>query len=580
MKIQRFHSRRVWLLHSLLLLAVLVVAYISGSVQYRTIRDQRIEELRTQQQNWARTSGNLIEQNIRLLAVMLPDLEEPLPEYITVSGIWLKKILTIDRSNPQALSHLSEESNESFRQQVQQLCQQTEDGFPRILSNGADIWLVTMTRDTHQLRLGLLSGERIASELLAIKSRVLDADSYLIVDEKMVLSGTGIVDSMDQIITDASLLQEIKSSMQAGLVGAPAPDWQSNGELTLLTLQPIIPVTGARWFLLIKRDNVDAYVDQNLRPLIWQLVSSSVTMVVAVMVILISTTISLFRGRRRIERLRMEMLNRDLQKARSIQLKWLPPPCHQTEHYRIAAVNEPAAHISGDFYNWFDLSSAPGDPSRTALLIGDVSGHGLPAAFLMATTQLILKNTLFASPDPGKCLTELNRQLCSLAYQGQFVTLLIMVVEYNESRILMASAGQAAPLLKRDNDCFSVSVESQLVAGVDPTMQYHTQSVPIRRGDQLLLFTDGVVETTNESGEQFGYSRLIEAFRNAPKEPQKTLHSILGAIAAHRQGNEPDDDLTMVAFQWSDPILDTRRTTDKSGHGLTNRFGSELHQRP
>ncbi|GIW76801.1 MAG: hypothetical protein KatS3mg104_1864 [Phycisphaerae bacterium] len=243
-------------------------------------------------------------------------------------------------------------------------------------------------------------------------------------------------------------------------------------------------------------------------------------------------------------------------------------------------MNEPAAHISGDFYNWFDLSSAPGDPSRTALLIGDVSGHGLPAAFLMATTQLILKNTLFASPDPGKCLTELNRQLCSWRIRGQFVTLLIMVVEYNESRILMASAGQAAPLLKRDNDCFSVSVESQLVAGVDPTMQYHTQSVPIRRGDQLLLFTDGVVETTNESGEQFGYSRLIEAFRNAPKEPQKTLHSILGAIAAHRQGNEPDDDLTMVAFQWSDPILDTRRTTDKSGHGLTNRFGSELHQRP
>lgn len=564
MKIQRFHSRRVWVLHGLLLLAVLVVAYISGSVQYRTIRDQRIEELRTQQQNWARTSGNLIEQNIRLLAVMLPDLKEPLSEYVAISGIWLKKILTLDRSNPNRLSTLPEGTDEFFHRQIEQLIEQTTDSFPRILTDGENIWLITMTRDNQQLRLGLLSAERIASELLAIKSRVLDADSYLIMDEKMVLSGTGIVDSLEQIIKDASLLQDVRSSIQAGLVGAPAPDLQGNGELSVLTLQPIVPIPGARWFLMIRRDNVDAYVDQTLRPLIWQLVSSSITMVVAVMVILVSTTISLFRGRRRIERLRMEMLNRDLQKARSIQLKWLPPPCHQTGYYRIAAVNEPAAHISGDFYNWFDLPSGQDQSCRTALVIGDVSGHGLPAAFLMATTQLILKNTLFALPDPGKCLTELNRQLCSLAYQGQFVTLLILVVEYDESRILMASAGQAAPLLRRADECSAVSIESQLVAGVDPMMQYHTQCVPIRKGDQLLLFTDGVIETTSESGEQFGYTRLVEAFRNAPTEPEKALHSILGAIAAHRQGNEPDDDLTMVAYQWSDSKAPSLRKAEEA----------------
>lgn len=564
MKIQRFHSRRVWVLHGLLLLAVLVVAYISGSVQYRTIRDQRIEELRTQQQNWARTSGNLIEQNIRLLAVMLPDLKEPLSEYVATSGIWLKKILTLDRSNPNRLSTLPEGTDELFHRQIEQLIEQTTDSFPRILTDGENIWLITMTRDSQQLRLGLLSAERIASELLAIKSRVLDADSYLIMDEKMVLSGTGIVDSLEQIIKDASLLQDVRSSIQAGLVGAPAPDLQGNGELSVLTLQPIVPIPGVRWFLMIRRDNVDAYVDQTLRPLIWQLVSSSITMVVAVMVILVSTTISLFRGRRRIERLRMEMLNRDLQKARSIQLKWLPPPCHQTGNYRIAAVNEPAAHISGDFYNWFDLPLGQDQSCRTALVIGDVSGHGLPAAFLMATTQLILKNTLFALPDPGKCLTELNRQLCSLAYQGQFVTLLILVVEYDESRILMASAGQAAPLLRRADECSAVSIESQLVAGVDPMMQYHTQCVPIRKGDQLLLFTDGVIETTSESGEQFGYTRLVEAFRNAPTEPEKALHSILGAIAAHRQGNEPDDDLTMVAYQWSDSKTPSLRKAEEA----------------
>src|SRR5690606_28255903 len=119
-------------------------------------------------------------------------------------------------------------------------------------------------------------------------------------------------------------------------IGVP----QEDRDLSLITVQPLAPLPGSKWFLLIKRENVDAQIDKTLRPLVWQLVSGAGMMVVAVAIVLVSTTISLYRGRRRIERLRMDMLNRDLQKARSIQLKWLPAPILRNADYAIAAVNE------------------------------------------------------------------------------------------------------------------------------------------------------------------------------------------------------------------------------------------------
>jgi serine phosphatase RsbU (regulator of sigma subunit) len=545
---RRFHSRRVWILHGLLLAAVLAVAYVSGAAQYQAIRDQRIEELRTQQQNWARTSGNLIEQNIRLLAVTLPDLEQRIPVESAIPDVWLRAVATFDRQTGDPTGATLRELSEVVPR-VARHPDLLQIQAPTLRADQGEILLATPTRDQRGVRVALLSGEQISTELLAIKSRVLDAVSYLGVDDRTILTGGVPAKAVEAIITDPKLLEEVRSLIEAGSVGTPVHEPATNGELSLVTVQPLAPLPGARWFLLIKRDNVGEGIDKTLRPLVWQLVGGAVMMVSAVAIVLVSTTISLYRGRRRIERLRMDMLSRDLQKARSIQLKWLPAPVRRSDDYAIAAANEPAAHISGDFYNWFELPTDDHQPRRTALVLGDVSGHGLPAAFLMATTQLIIKNTLPTLIDPGACLGELNRQLCSLAYQGQFVTIMILVLDHDAGTLTIASAGQAPPLLKRDGRVSSIELDPQLVVGVDPSTEYQTLTQPTQPGDQLVLFTDGVVETTNDAGEQFGDRRLIDAFRTAPDDPEKTLHSILGAIATHRQGNDPDDDLTLVALR-------------------------------
>ena len=140
-------------------------------------------------------------------------------------------------------------------------------------------------------------------------------------------------------------------------------------------------------FVLINREAVIAPLAQTARTaILWAAV-----MVAAITVVLISSAIQLIRGRSRLETLRTEMIDRELREARQIQLMWLPrDTTHQPgEQIEIAAENLPASHISGDFYNFFDLPDG-----RTALVIGDVTGHGLVAAFLMATTQLLVRTTL------------------------------------------------------------------------------------------------------------------------------------------------------------------------------------------
>ncbi len=544
---RRFHSRRVWLLHGLLLVAVLAAAYISGRAQYRSIRDQRLEEMRVNQQNSARTTALLIEQNIRLLAIALPELDDRVGIVDAVPRTWIRAVATVGRS-----SWSVESPSATNADRVRQLLTRRADVLkivtPTLMTVDGELFLATPMRDVEKIRIAILSKEQISLEVQSIKARVLDADSYIGVDGP-ILNGEGQT-TLRQIIPNHSALNEVQTLIDAGSVGTSIIELPSPHEISLVTVQPVVPLPGAKWFLLIKRDRVDEQIARTLRPLIWQLASGASMMVVAVAVVLVSTTISLYRGRRRIERLRMEMLNRDLQKARAIQLNWLPAPFRETSDYAIAAVNEPAAHISGDFYNWFDLPINAEHPTRrTAVVIGDVSGHGLPAAFLMATTQLIINTTLPAHGDPGACLTELNRQLCSLAYQGQFVTIMVLVVDHDQGAIAIASAGQGAPLLKRGRACDPIDHESQLVIGVDDSIVYEAISHPFRPGDQLLLYTDGVVETTNNAGEQFSLNRLADAFLAAPDDPQRTIHSVLGAVATHRQGGDADDDLTLVAMR-------------------------------
>ncbi len=189
----------------------------------------------------------------------------------------------------------------------------------------------------------------------------------------------------------------------------------------ILTARPV-RVSDEQWFVLVSSPlaDVDSVVGQVFRrTALW-----AIFVVFSITAILVSTATQLIRGRARLEQVRNEVLTREMQEARRIQLAWLPERNLDRPGLQIATVNHPASHVSGDFYNFFDLPDG-----RTALVIGDVTGHGMAAAFLMATTQLLVRTTLPGLCDPGACLAEVNRQLCTQIFSGQFVTMQIAILD-------------------------------------------------------------------------------------------------------------------------------------------------------
>lgn len=268
--------------------------------------------------------------------------------------------------------------------------------------------------------------------------------------------------------------------------------------------------------------------------------------VVSVTGILVSTAIQMIRGRVRLERMAHEMLERELNQARSIQERWLPHDEKPAPAITVAAINRPANHISGDFYNWFDMGDG-----RTMVMIGDVTGHGMPAAFLMATTQMLTRSNMRQMKDPGKCLNEINYQLCQQVFSGQFVTMLICVVDQPKRQLQLAIAGHYPPIVRQGSGEYAqVPAEPQIVLGVDPTADYETQVFDLGDDASVVLYTDGVLDVIAPDGDRFEADRMWQVLKQASRQdPQKTIDAMLAAVDDFRGPRELKDDLTMVVMQ-------------------------------
>ena len=305
------------------------------------------------------------------------------------------------------------------------------------------------------------------------------------------------------------------------------------------TFHPV-QIGSRTWWVMVlgSMSDVNAVVDDTFsRAGKWALF-----VIVAITAILVSTAIQTIKARNRIEKMRTDLLDKELGQARRIQLDWLPPPHGEGKGMKIVAVNEPASHISGDFYDWFDLPDG-----RTVLTIGDVTGHGMSAAFLMATCQLLVRNTMVQVADPGRTLEEVNRQLSVQAFNGQFVTMLVAIVDPQRGTMEVACAGHPPPLTTGPNGFAPMDVDPQLVLGVEADMDFPTQTLRLEPGACLLLYTDGVTEAQNQKGERYSAEQLAEELDPTIDNADDLARAVHAVVDFFREGHPIDDDLTYVA---------------------------------
>lgn len=418
----------------------------------------------------------------------------------------------------------------------------------------------------------------IAEQYLAALNADPSADVMLVNDAMTVMSasrpqlaGVNIRDAADADL--AAGLQSCRADgyQESQVVDHPFTIGGVRFAPALLTAEPI-DVAGKKWFIVVGSPLTE--VDGVVAALFGRIFVWAIFVVVVVTAILLSTAFQMIRGRMRLERARNEGIRKELDRARQIQQAWLPRESPACPTIDVAAVNFPANHISGDFYNWFELPDG-----RVAVVIGDVTGHGMSAAFLMATAQLLVRTTLQRVTDPAACLDEVNRQLCTLFFNGQFVTLQIMVLDPDGGPVEVSSAGHPAPLLARldaaGDPCFEpLPVDSQLVLGVDPEAVYETTAVDLPVGASLLLYTDGASDVQAPNGARLGNDGLRKTCPPRTSPAARSRHGGGGSVAApdaqsmldavvasvnHFRGNrELGDDLTLVTVRVTAPARTAR----------------------
>jgi phosphoserine phosphatase RsbU/P len=240
-------------------------------------------------------------------------------------------------------------------------------------------------------------------------------------------------------------------------------------------------------------------------------------------------------------------IQKELETARQIQLSILPSEIPKIEGLDIAARYIPMAAVAGDFYDFIVV-----DEKRIGILVADVSGHGMPAALIASMLKIALSAQGAHAADPAQVLLGLNQALCG-KFQHHYVTAAYLFVDMQKRTLTYAGAGHP-PLLLRDGTSKSVRdvAENGLFLGRFPFATYSSVELPLTAGDRALLYTDGIPETTNSAGVEFG-SGCLKQFLAAEQSTSADhfagqLLEELSRWSARGSGEDLDDDITMVAI--------------------------------
>ncbi|HLA97399.1 MAG TPA: SpoIIE family protein phosphatase [Anaerolineales bacterium] len=199
-----------------------------------------------------------------------------------------------------------------------------------------------------------------------------------------------------------------------------------------------------------------------------------------------------------------ERLEQEMRVARIIQQTLLPKSLPNLPGWQVAAHWQPARAVGGDFYDFIDFPDG-----RLGMVTGDVTDKGVPAALVMATTRSILRSASERSSTPGQILAYANELLVSDIPPNMFVTCLYMILDPASRRLTIANAGHNLPIHRRDEVVHDLRVTG-MPLGLMPGMDYEEIEVTLEHGDNILVYSDGLVEAHNPAKEMFGFPRLRE----------------------------------------------------------------------
>jgi sigma-B regulation protein RsbU (phosphoserine phosphatase) len=240
----------------------------------------------------------------------------------------------------------------------------------------------------------------------------------------------------------------------------------------------------------------------------------------------------------------------ELEVAQSLQMAILPTTFPAIRGCEGAARMIPATIMCGDFYDFIELPQG-----RIGLVMADVSGHGVPAAFFMAVARTSLRDTAAQHADPGTCLAHTNRTLCAQNPLDLFVTMFYCVLDPTTGVLRYANGGHNPPYLRRATGAVEVlNGAGGLVLGAMPEVEFPDHEVQLGHGDRLVLYTDGITEAFNPAAEAYGTERLVaELQAHGDGAPGSVVDGICRSVAAFAGAAPQSDDITLTVLAWQRP---------------------------
>ncbi len=236
-------------------------------------------------------------------------------------------------------------------------------------------------------------------------------------------------------------------------------------------------------------------------------------------------------------------LQKELEVARQIQEKILPDKLPDIPQLEFAVFYRPMQKIGGDFYD-FHLNSE----NNIGILISDVTGHGVPAALVAAMIKIIFADQKSSSEDPGLLLYNMNNAMLNKVKQT-FATTAYIYFDFKQNKILYSSAGHPGLLIINKQDASIEVIQPKgKILGFMPNVEYKIQSLDLKSGNRIIMYTDGFLECRNKQDEEYGEKRFYRQLKESiPLKPEEVPRYIQENLALWNSENfEFEDDLTMI----------------------------------
>ena len=240
-----------------------------------------------------------------------------------------------------------------------------------------------------------------------------------------------------------------------------------------------------------------------------------------------------------------ENLRKQQRQARIIQENLLPKTDPVFEPFDISGGMRACYQVGGDYFDYVTI-----EPARLGIVIADVAGKGSGAALLMAyfSGSLIVESRTME--DLAGISAKLNNSIHGKSDSNVFISFFMGILDPEKEEMTYVNAGHSPPLLLNSSGGDQMLMGTGLCLGMLPDVRYRTETVPLRAGDLLCVYTDGIVERQDGSGEPFGEDRLIETLRKSSGlRARDMVNTVFETVDAFSENLEPEDDMTLIILK-------------------------------